>query len=577
METRITRADVGRIIDHQNGAMSLITELPMSRVEEVNTHFDKAIDVTGGSIRMDHEKALANSLYRRDSALNPGQSNNSRSFIDLPVSGSDAHDVFRKQVGLAQEMYFWEPIVATVIDIMVEFSIAGMHHQSSQPRIKKWFDDWAEEVKLEQVIKWALQDYYLCGAARIMKDEDNGIPTSFNVINPAVIRIEGSLNSALTGQEPEYAILKSDLLSDSYLKGNTNITLPDWAIERDHSIVIPSNRILSIERKKMPYQRYPTPLVMRVARAIMFKRKLELMDWSTADNMINSLVTVTIGNDEYPATRKQLQELAKVFQTGAKAMMVYWNHTLNVQFHRPDADQVLGSEKYERVIQDIMTGLGVSDALVSGSGGGAYASQWIAVLALIERLEWGRQDIIQAFKPIYRQIMASRGTRSGDPPELVFDRMRLRQEDRVKMILMAMRDRGLLSARTALEEAGYDADIEEKNQRDEMELMEEGIFTPIGNTPIQGEPGRPKGSPGSYPKDRQPTTSEPEAQGQESMILVDGTIVSTIEDDIASADQNSIADIEQEILRLQHAAEELEQRKQLLLTQSPDDRGDEYE
>lgn len=590
----VTRGDVGRIIDHEDGAMSLVTEVTPTKRQEVDTNLSQVVEATGrGSVREiegiggsisvnENERAVANAMFRRDSQLNPAKKSNTQPFMDLPMSGRDAHSVYRKQIGLAQELYLWEPIIATVIDIMVEFSIAGMQHRSNHPRVKKWFDDWAEDVRLEQVIKWALQDYYLTGAARIMRQDNNqGIPVGFNVINPAVVRVEGSLNTALTGKAPQYAIKKSDLTSDSYIDRNSDIQWPSWVQEKEDMIIIPRDRMFSVERKKMPYQRYPTPLVMRVARAIMFKRKLELMDWSTADNMINSLVTVTIGNDEYPATKKQIQQLKNVFQTGAKSMIVYWDHTLNVQFHRPEADQVLGSEKYERVIQDIMTGLGVSQSLVAGGGGGggAYASQWIAVLALIERLEWGRQDIIQALKPIYRDIMRSRGEHSMDPPELRFDRMRLRQEDRVKMILMAMRDRGLLSARTALEEAGYDAETEMENQKGEMELMEEGIFTPIGNTPIKGEPGRPKGRPGNYPDMRQPNDSQPDQQSKsrERMVLVDGDIVIPTNDDIVEQEAESeIEKLDREIQRAQQAAEELEQRKQQLLTQSPDDpQGDE--
>jgi hypothetical protein len=573
---QVSRADVGKIIDHKNGAMSLVTEVSPVRKQEIDndisTKMVRYTDV-GGSVSYDREeKAIANTLYRRDSDLNPTRSN-AKPFMDLPISGHNAHDVYRKQIGLAQEMYLWEPIVATVIDIMVEFSIAGWHHQCNNPRLKKWYDDWAEDVKLGQVIKWAFQDYYMSGSARIMHEDDaRGVPLAFDVINPAVVRIEGSLNTALTGKQPQYAIKKSDLTSDSYIDRTSELQWPSWAKELEDMIIIPSDKMFSVERKKMPYQRYPTPLVMRVARAIMFKRKLELMDWSTADNMINSLVTVTIGNDEYPAKEKHLKKLQQVFQTGAKAMIVYWDHTLDVKFHRPEADQVLGSEKYERVIADIMTGLGVSDALVSGGGGGAYASQWIAVLALIERLEWGRQDIIQAFKPIYRQMQRGRGQYAADPPELKFDRMRLRQEDRVKMILMAMRDRGLLSARTALEEAGYDADTEMKNQREEMELMMEGIFTPIGNTPIQGEPGRPAGRPGVYPDMRQPNNSEPNQQAESSVFMANGTVVVPCAQDVIDAEiETSITEVDQEIENIKAAAKQMEIQQQSLLHQSPDD------
>jgi hypothetical protein len=62
---------------------------------------------------------------------------------------------------------------------------------------------------------------------------------------------------------------------------------------------------------------------------------------SMVEGMVNQLVTVTIGNDEYPAGDEDLEAIAELFNTPNKAYTIFWNHTLQVQFHKPEGIETL--------------------------------------------------------------------------------------------------------------------------------------------------------------------------------------------------------------------------------------------
>jgi hypothetical protein len=85
-------------------------------------------------------------------------------------------------------------------------------------------------------------------------------------------------------------------------------------------------------------------------------------DVALAETVRYVLITITTGSDEFPAKQEDLTKLAELFETPAKSMELFWNHTLQVKFHFPDAD-LFSDEKYNQVNRDILQGLGMKTML----------------------------------------------------------------------------------------------------------------------------------------------------------------------------------------------------------------------
>lgn len=70
---------------------------------------------------------------------------------------------------LAAKYYREDAIAGKVIELMTQFSIAGMRHQLKDEKIRQFFDDWAISVGFNQVLKQVFLEYNLSGNVYVMK------------------------------------------------------------------------------------------------------------------------------------------------------------------------------------------------------------------------------------------------------------------------------------------------------------------------------------------------------------------------------------------------------------------------
>lgn len=453
------------------------------------------------------------SIIQRYSPVRTTERYNSDYFpmYDLP----EMPKTFREQVRLCRQYYKNEPLTGTIIDIMIQFSAAGMENICKDKQIRQFYDDLVEVSNLHETIKWILLEYYLVGNAfpyrfggsrKVSTREGRQVADyRWTVLNPEYVDVRGTMlfdqtaitlepneemREILKSQDPSYKAIRDQIpkeFKDAILKGKGLPLSPD--------------RVFHIARNKQPFERYATPFLMRILPSLRIKEKMMQMDLSTADGIINQLVTITTGNDQYPATQEDLDKLAELVNTPSKAFALLWNHTLNVKFHRPEAD-LFSPEKYKQINQDIASGFGITRVLIDGQGAN-FSTAWVSILSLIQRLEWGRNDIKSWLEREYRMIAEEQGF--GEFPTVSFDKMNLQEEKTVKAILMNLYDRGVISAQTLLRETGYDFGTEVVRLTSEKDLKGNGILVPqspwqqsgkdttsVGVPPAES-PGRPVG------------------------------------------------------------------------------------
>jgi len=429
---------------------------------------------------------------------------------------------FHEQAALARFYYHTEPITATVIDVLTQFSISDIENVCKDKKVKEFYDAIYDTSNLKEIIKAVFFEYYVSANVwsyrygpgdYVISPKGVSVPAyKWNILNPAKVNVKGSLffdqqETTLTlDDEIREAIMRDTEEGRRFLR-----SLPDdirrSINKQDGSITLDPERVYHIARNKMPFQRYAVPFIMRNIGPLRVKQKLMEMDLSTADGVINQLVTVTCGNDEHPATTEQLEALAELLQTPSKAYALVWDHTLKLQFHKPEA-QFFDPKKYEQVNRDIAAGYGIAKSVISDNG--TYASQNVSVKSLIRWLEWGREDVKRWLEREYR-IIAEENNLS-TYPTIRFKKVSLQEEKDIKNILFQMHDRGMISSETVVKEAGYDFEVEKDRLREEKTIREkEGILVP--GSPYQ-QPGRPAGRPDGA-EDSEPRTrdDEPEPHG----------------------------------------------------------------
>lgn len=433
------------------------------------------------------------------------------------VLPADPHDKMR----FAMELYEKEPVVGAVIDLMVDFSASGFTNECEDQEVKKLFDTWSKEIKFAELIEGIFLEFYRSGNVTIYRSDKNAtvkkttkskrksstkayeFPAGYTILNPLSVYVDGLL---MFNQE-----IVSLQLNDQIIKMIRDATTPDYVLAQLPSEFVQAVRggkarvplnpelVSRLTRRKQPYERYASPFLERVFETILYKRKLRLMDMSTIEGIINQLVTVTVGNDEFPADDDDLKAIAELFNTPNKAYTVFWNHTLQVTFHKPEGLDVLTQDKYKQVNDDIMTGIGVSRVLLDGQGAN-FSTAWVSILSLIERLENAREKVKNWIEAEYKRIAEANDLSA--TPTIRFDNMNLRQDTYVRDVLLAMYDRGLIDEEDLLTETGrdYTTVVEMKKRNDKNKKLFYPPAQPFqgGNSGPNGG-GRPSGSGGNYP------------------------------------------------------------------------------
>ncbi len=236
--------------------------------------------------------------------------------------------------------------------------------------------------------------------------------------------------------------------------------------------------IRRILRMRQPYEPYGSVLMERAFGAIHEKNKLRQMDMSMVNSVINQIVKVTIGNDDFPATPRQLKNLADAFRNVGKSQVIFWNHTLNIEVIRPDT-KVLNQEKYARVDTDIRNAFGISEVL-TGSGGSKtnFATAFLSLKAFLTNLQEGRKDALRWLTPELEEIAEVMGFDS--IPEASFNSLSLTDEIAEKQLIIQMIDRGIISYESAQSKLGYDPAIEMERRKAEQPLLQSGVLGIMG-------------------------------------------------------------------------------------------------
>jgi hypothetical protein len=490
----------------QNALNQYVENLQDSGVSDIKVG---EFGIGRGSVKSRYTPSTTN-LYSR-------YTSNETPYTQALKTPEDPH----KKIELAVELYHKEPIIGTVIDLMVDFSSSGFTNECDDQEVKKLFDKWCKEVDMQNMIEGIFLEYYRSGNVAIYRSEKSAkvkrkkgnkevgsydFPAGYTILNPLNVSVEGSL---LFNQDIIYLTLNQDLID--LIKGATDSNkkyqsktiseiIPNEILKAvrsgNNKVPLSPEFVTRITRKRQPYERYASPFIERIFEPVLYKQKLRMMDMSTIEGLVNQLITVTVGNNEYPATDEDLTAIAELFQTPNKAYTIFWNHTLEVTFHKPEGIDTLAQDKYKQVNDDILAGLGVSRVLLDGQGAN-FSTAWVSILSLIERLDNARSKVKDWIESEYERIAEENGLKVS--PTIRFNRMNLREDNYIRDVLLAMYDRGLLDEEDILQETGRDyqaiVEMKKRNQKNSE------LFYPP-EQPFQGNNGRPPGGNENGYKDR---------------------------------------------------------------------------
>jgi len=230
---------------------------------------------------------------------------------------------------------------------------------------------------------------------------------------------------------------------------------------------------------------YPIPYLYSALESLKHKRNLRRMDYSIASRVITAIMLVKLGNDNYPLTEDnedQLSDLKREMKWRETAnskdleriFQLFGNHTLEVSWVFPDTKALLDDTKYKNVNQDIAVALGFPRILVTGETEKSFTSDpeiaTISPVLTMERI----QEIMHPLLTKIIQILADEND-IGGYPEVKFKKINMLAASEYMKGIIELYMSGNLSRDDFTAIFGYDL-LKQLNKRS----IEKDIFEKLG-------------------------------------------------------------------------------------------------
>ena len=433
-------------------------------------------------------------------------------------SGSRNLDV-RDAVILCQKAYYNFSQFRNVIDLMTEFSLGNVYFRGASRKSRAFFEALFNKLNIWDFQDQFFREYYRSGNVFIYRFDatlsdqeiskitqtfgntlssalktDNKIPSSYMLVNPADIRMTGTL----AFNNPVYFKLVTNYELERLKQRTTEEdkqifdSLPKNVQEqidtsRSAAVQIPLDvdKITAVFYKKQDYEPFAVPMGYPGLGDISFKDELKKMDMAIGRCMQQAILLVTMGTDPEKGgiNQRNLQAMQELFNNESVGRVLIADYTTKAEFVVPKIAELMDPKKYEIFDRDINNGL--NNILV---GGEKFANQESKVKVFVSRLEQGRQAFLNNFLiPEIKRISKNLGFKNYPIP--YFDEMSLQDNVLKDRIYSRLLELGILTPEetmTALSTGRLpDKETSLENQREYLEQRNEGLYTPlVGGSPL---------------------------------------------------------------------------------------------
>jgi hypothetical protein len=424
-------------------------------------------------------------------------------------------DILRR----AEHIYQRVGLVKNVIDLMGDFASQGIRLVHRDKRIERFFRRWFKKVNGKDRSERFLNNLYKSGnividrrtakintkisdklykalgeADLINPDlstqtvEKKEIPWKYTFIDPVFVDVTaGPLASFLT--EKRYELLVPGTLRKIISSPKSEAekavvdALPPQIVEAARSkkpYPLDPNRTLVFHYKKDDWQSWAYPMIHAIMDDITVIEKLKLADMAALDGAISNIRIFKLGSLEHriAPTKAATAKLASILgnNTGGGTMDLIWGPDIELIESNTNVHQFLGEGKYIPHLNAVYAGLGIPPTLTGTFGAAGTTNNFISLKTLTQRLQYGRDVLIQFWEHEIALVQQAMGFRY--PAKIEFDRMDLSNEDSEKALLVQLADRSLISDELLQTRFGFDPEIEKSRLNKESRERESNRMVP---------------------------------------------------------------------------------------------------
>lgn len=454
----------------------------------------------------DREKAMAKFSENIDSyaGLPKTQGSTYRHFIDIEPNRSVRpqfthldYYAFRpneavpnqqkRVIKMCMDAYDKVGIIRNIIDLMGDFGSQGINIVHQNKSVEKFYQQWFRNINGKERSERFLNNLYKCGNVIIYRSyanitpqlnkymkalsndikvevpnmTQNVIPWRYNFFNPLSIEMKDGSLSLFMGGAKNFSISAGtffEKFTNGDIPNNVLDTLPtnvkQALLRGDKRIPLEAERISVFHYKKDDWLLWANPMIYAILDDIIMLEKMRLADLSALDGAISNIRLWTLGSLDHKIlpNKAAINKLRDILSSnvGGGTMELVWGPELSFKESSSEVYKFLGSEKYTSVLNSIYAGLGVPPTLTGmATNGGGFTNNFISLKTLVERLQYGRDQLIKFWEKEIEIVRRAMGFRY--KAHIQFDQMSLSDEAAEKNLLIQLADRDIISQETLLQ------------------------------------------------------------------------------------------------------------------------------
>jgi hypothetical protein len=412
---------------------------------------------------------------------------------------------FREKADAAEKVYNNCPLVKNAINMFIDLVFHRLVIRHSDQKVQDAFVKAFKYSNIEDAVDGILLDYFKIGNAFPYRFEGNTIEDPYDELfssyNPFMWINLDPIKVSVEGE----GVTDIEYVMEKGFGGgqDSDLTIDEEKLDPE--------LVYHISAKKPVRQRKADPPLFGLARAVDLYSALHDASMANLEDAIPGFVHASVsglgGRSPKAQTVSNVSSNIKEAKTRSIIVTSDAVSLSSINVNGPSIDP----ELYNAVIEQIEFGIGVSRELVTSSVEGGGSLQWFNITKLIKSLESARRKLQKWLDREVRYITVDLQSQGIIPdtlkeaPTILFDEIVLRDETRIRDILLRMYEKGMLSDRTCLEESNFDLQVElnRKAFEKEGEIQYEGktmkvadLITPPaqpfqGNNGIDQQGGRP--------------------------------------------------------------------------------------
>jgi len=418
--------------------------------------------------------------------------------------------------------YSSEPLLSnSVNNVLIPFSMSGWKLQGASEVVKKKYMEFYEEIDLNCFIRDCFYDFYVY--QNVFGYRRNGWIDVFAPWRIRVASISQSGNPILEFCVTEILNRNYTLADESFLDtvALSYLGYPDEVIAGIHKgqcyIQLDPSRTFCIQSTKSRWEKFSTPIICEALRPLGKKQLISDFENSQLLNGTKSFLEVRVGSKDNKKTvnNNDLNAVEDIYRSalnGFPLATVSWE--VASEWKNLDTKTLFDQNKYTSCNTEILSSIGISNAVVTGDGGsGSYAQASINLSTLAKRIEDAQAKIAEFVTKMNKDKAAEWRIAPNRIPKFKFEKLNLQSDEKFREEVLKVYAQGLLSKETVLSSLDYCFDEEKARKEKENKDKLDDIFLlpPSPNTQAAGENGggRPEGDAAKVDKNKSESGKNP--------------------------------------------------------------------